>query len=110
MGKENKSYRLLVVEDNLGDFILLEEYFKQSQLPIEKIFHAEKMAEVPALIKENVFDIALLDLTLPDSAGVDSVITLDRLLPDTPIVLFSGLATVQIAIECISLGAQDYMI
>ncbi len=110
MAKEIKPYCLLVVEDNPGDYVILEQFFKKSQLPIEKIFHAEKMAAVPAFIKENDFDIVLLDLTLPDSTGVDSVKTLNQLLPKTPIVVFSGLSTIEIAIESISLGVQDYLV
>ncbi len=106
----NQKYNVLIIEDNPGDFILLEQYLKRSQLFIEKIVHADRMAEVPVLIKNNKFDIALLDLTLPDSQGVDSVISLDRLMPQTPIVVFSGLSTIEIATEAISLGAQDYLI
>ena len=67
------------------------------------------MAAATALVKDNSFDIAMLDLTLPDSTGIDSVITLNRLLPKTPIVVFSGLSTTEIAIKSISLGAQDYL-
>src|SRR5665213_731062 len=110
MNKEIKPYRLLVVEDNPGDYVLLEQYFQLSKLPIETIIHAKDMAAVPALAKDNVFDIVMLDLTLPDSSGVDSVLTLNQLLPKTPIVVFSGLSTIEIAIESISLGAQDYLI
>ncbi len=110
MNNEIKPFRLLVVEDNPGDYVLLEQYFKRSQLPIEKIFHAGNMAVASTLVKDNFFDIALLDLTLPDSTGIESVITLCRLLPKTPIVVFSGLSTIEIAIESISLGAQDYLV
>jgi two-component system, NarL family, sensor histidine kinase UhpB len=110
MSKEINSYRLLVIEDNRGDYVLLQQYLQLSKLPIEKIFHAESMGAVPALAVDTVFDIALLDLTLPDSTGVDSVITLTGLLPKTPIVVLSGLSTIKIAIESISLGAQDYLV
>jgi two-component system, NarL family, sensor histidine kinase UhpB len=109
MSPEIKPYCFLVVEDNPGDYILLKEYLKLSQLPIDKIVHADSLKFVPFLIKENVFDIVLLDLTLPDSNGVDSVITLGRLLPQTPIIVLSGLSTIEIAVESISLGAQDYL-
>jgi signal transduction histidine kinase len=110
MINENKPYRVLVVEDNPGDYFLLEQYFQLSKLPVEKIYHTKNMAETIALVKDNTFDIALLDLTLPDSTGVDSVITMDRLLPKTPIVVFSGLSTIEVAVESISLGAQDYLV
>src|SRR5665647_2686718 len=109
MTQETNSYCILVVEDNPGDYFLLEEYLQLSKLPIEKIFHAANMAAATALVKDNSFDIAMLDLTLPDSTGIDSVITLNQLLPKTPIVVFSGLSTIEIAMESISLGAQDYL-
>ncbi len=110
MSTENKPYHLLVVEDNPGDYVLLEQNLRMSQLPVEKIFHAKNMNAVFALMKDNFFDLVLLDLSLPDSMGVDSVITLNRLLPKTPIIVFSGFSDEEIAIESISLGAQDYLI
>ena len=109
MTKETNSYRILVIEDNPGDYFLLEQNLQLSKLRVEKTFHAENMATATALVKDNSFDIAMLDLTLPDSTGVDSVITLNRLLPKTPIIVLSGLSTIEIATKSISLGAQDYL-
>lgn len=108
--KRFKPLSLLVVEDNPGDYLLLEKFLKVSQLPLNKISHADNMAAVSVLAKNNGFDVALLDLSLPDSSGIDSVITLDRLLPEIPIVVFSGLTDISIAVESISLGAQDYLV
>ena len=105
-----KSYRMLVIEDNPGDYFLLREHLRMSDLPLEEIFHAESMTVASGMLKDGTFDIALLDLTLSDSNGVDSVITLDRLLPQTPIVVLSGLSTLEVARESISLGAQDYLV
>jgi len=105
-----KPLNLLVVEDNPGDYALLNEYLQMSELSAGRTVHADSIAAAAELIQKNDFDIALLDLSLPDSSGIDSVITLDRLLPQTPIVVFSGLADVGIAMEAISLGAQDYLV
>jgi two-component system sensor histidine kinase UhpB len=107
---ETKLYRLLVIEDNPGDYVLLKQHLKRSHLDIEEIIYSENMAAVPAVLKGNRFDIVLLDLTLPDSTGVDSVIALDRLLPHTPIIVLSGLSTLETAIQSIALGAQDYLV
>ena len=101
---------VLVVEDNEGDYELLTEYLKQSRLPIQQALRAQNMAEATALVSSNHFDLVLLDLSLPDSTGIDSVITMDRLLPKTPIIVLSGLSAIEIAIESISLGAQDYLV
>lgn len=110
MNKEVKPYRLLVVEDNPGDFVLLKSYLKRTDLVIEKIEHGVNMSAVAEIIKNNVFDIAFLDLTLPDSTGVDSVVALNLFLPQTPIIVLSGLSTIEIATEAIAQGAQDYLI
>ena len=106
----NTPINLLIVEDNAGDYLLLKEYLQQMRLPVNKITHAVNMQVIPTLVKNNVFDIVLLDLSLPDSTGIDSVITMDRLLPQTPIIVLSGLSAVEIAVETISLGAQDYLV
>jgi len=106
----NTPIDLLIVEDNPGDYLLLKEYLQQMWLPIKEITHAVNMQVVPSLIKNNLFDIVLLDLSLPDSSGIDSVITMDRLLPKTPIIVLSGLSAIDIAVETISLGAQDYLV
>jgi two-component system, NarL family, sensor histidine kinase UhpB len=110
MSKHKESYNLLVVEDNKGDFILLRELLKRSALPVGVLQHSFSLSEVPTLLKEFNFDIAILDLSLPDSSGLDSVTTLSRLLPHTPIVVLSGLSTVEIAVEAIAMGVQDYLI
>jgi two-component system, NarL family, sensor histidine kinase UhpB len=105
-----KKMKLLVVEDNPGDYALLKEYLRMSRLPPGETLHADSISAAASLIRKNNFDIALLDLSLPDSSGIDSVILLDRLLPQTPIVVFSGQADVGVAMEAISLGAQDYLV
>jgi two-component system sensor histidine kinase UhpB len=110
LNQQINPYRILVVEDNPGDYVLLEEYLRLSKLPVEKIFHAVNMAAATVLVKDNSFDIALLDLTLPDSMGVASVIKLTEILPNTPIIVFSGLSTIEIAVESITMGAQDYLV
>ncbi|MEO8852602.1 MAG: response regulator [Ginsengibacter sp.] len=101
---------LLIIEDNPGDYILLKEQLRQMQLPVKEVVHAMNMEMVPLIIKDNIFDIVLLDLSLPDSNGIDSVITIDRLLPKTPIIVLSGFSSLELATETISLGAQDYLV
>lgn len=110
MNREINPLRFLVIEDNPWDSILLKHALEISQLPISTISYAETMAEARILVNENRYDIALLDLTLPDSSGLDSVNSLNKLIPETPIIVLSGLATIEIALESILLGAQDYLI
>jgi two-component system sensor histidine kinase UhpB len=110
MQKIDMPLNLLVIEDNPGDYFLLKEYIKLTGLPVNEMFHAVNMEMVPALLKDHNIDMVLLDLSLPDSSGIESVITIDRILPNQPIVVLSGVSAIDIAIESISLGAQDYLV
>lgn len=104
----SKLLNLLVVEDNEGDFVLFEAYLQQTQLKVKSLHHAKAMSEVNA--SEMDIDIAFLDLSLPDSGGIESFIILKKHLPDVPIVVLSGVSDETIALQCIALGAQDYLL
>ncbi|MGN6246782.1 MAG: PAS domain-containing protein [Ginsengibacter sp.] len=106
----NNPICVLIVEDNAGDYMILKEFLQQMKLPVKKMIHAVNMESVSPLIANTNFDVVLLDLSLPDSMGIDSVIMMDRLLPKTAIVCLSGSAAEELAIESISLGAQDYLV
>jgi signal transduction histidine kinase len=107
---ETTSYRFLIVEDNPGDYFLVKKLLELSGLSIETIAHAANMSQARTLINQQEFDIALLDLSLPDSSGTDSVMTIDELLPETPTVVLSGSGTIEKAMEAIAVGAQDYLV
>lgn len=56
------------------------------------------------------FDLVLLDLSLPDSHGVDSVIGVVRVAPDTPVIVLSGREDLDVAVVAIRAGASDYLV
>lgn len=109
MAYTNQPVRLLVVEDNPGDFALFEAYLEGSRLPVAGLLYAASLAEV-ATLPALAVDLAFLDLSLPDSRGEESFLRLQQLLPGTPIVVLSGLADEALALRCIALGAQDYLL
>ena len=100
---------ILIIEDNAGDYLILKEHLK-IKLPVKKIVHSVNMESVPLLIENTNFDLVFLDLSLPDSAGVDSVIKVGQLLPKTSIICLSGYPGEDTAIKSISVGAQDYLV
>lgn len=109
--KNQYPLNFLIIEDNPGDQVLLERSLQKTGLPINQIFKAEKMQQVSQKIKGHTkIDLAFLDLSLPDSSGIESFIELNKLLSQTPIIILSGLADAEIAVQAISLGAQDYLI
>ena len=109
MRKENKPLHLLIVEDNAGDYLLLKKYLQRTGIAIESFHQAAYLLDVEAVLKEHDIDLVFLDLTLPDSTGIDSFINLNRQLPHIPIIVLSGMADMEVALETISLGAQDYL-
>ena len=104
----DKPLNFLVVEDNLGDFTLLKTYIGQTRIKLKEIYHVERLTDISAM-PLSAIDLAFLDLSLPDSNGIESFKYFNRALPKIPIIVLSGMADENVAIECIVLGAQDYL-
>ena len=102
--------QILVIEDNPGDFLLLKEFLKLTGLRFETVINAGSMEQAFILLKEHTHDLIFLDLSLPDSEGIQSFISLQQKAAHIPIIVLSGLTDVDVALESISLGAQDYLV
>jgi len=101
--------RILVVEDNLQDFIIFKEVLGQIRDFFIQIVHAESMEMAVEKLAEGTFDIIFLDLFLPDSFGKETFQSL-RPLTVAPIVILSGLSDKNIALDIVKQGAQDYIV
>lgn len=101
---------ILVVEDNQSDYFLFSEYLRLSKLPTGDVYHAESLQEALQQLHLHQPDLIFLDLTLPDSVGIDSFIRLNEQAPHISIVVLSGLSDQQVALNTIALGAQDYLV
>ena len=109
MSNVAKDLKLLLVEDNIGDFILVKEYLKMV-LPDSKLVHAKTLMAALVAMGKNNFDIILLDLTLPDSNGVDSITEIISLAQGRPVIVLTGFSDKQFGIDSLKLGVQDYLI
>ena len=101
---------ILIIEDNPGDQILLEENLKRTNLSIAGITHAGTMAEAFNLLKQHPYSLIFLDLFLPDSVGMESFLQLIKQYCTIPVVISSGLNDTQVALKAISFGAQDFLL
>lgn len=110
MTGSNKGLRILIVEDDTGDQELLTELLVASVITIQLLHTAETLAKAIDSLQKEEFDIIFLDLSLPDSSGIDTFKTIKEHTAKTPVIILSGLADMNIAVEAISLGAQDYHI
>ena len=110
-----KTIRVLLVEDNPGEAIVIESVLlkaaaKIPQLSRVAVSRAGLLSEGIERILDGVVDIVFLDLSLPDSEGLD---TLKRILeqdPGVPVVVLTGTEDRTFASQAMKLGAQDYLV
>ena len=101
---------ILLVEDNPGDVRLIRELFRDMQWRSCDILTAESFRQAHDRLKENTVDLALVDLSLPDSHGLDTFRKLAAGYPSLPQVLLTGLDDRDTAIQAVREGAQDYLL
>jgi DNA-binding response OmpR family regulator len=99
---------LLLIEDNPGDAALIQELAAEV-LPAELI-HVERLAAACACLAATAVDLILLDLSLPDSQGLDTFFAAQAQAPHIPIVVLTGLADEKTALDALKAGAQDYLV
>jgi PAS domain S-box-containing protein len=110
MDLSKNSISILIIEDNAGDQLLLEESLKSTQLLISNITAVSTLTEAFNILSRQSFSLIFLDLFLPDSSGLESFTELLKLCSKIPIIISSGLSDTQVALNAISLGAQDFLI
>jgi two-component system sensor histidine kinase UhpB len=110
MSGDHSPLHILVVEDNPGDLFLLQEFLRSSDLEIAQIYPAGHLAEARQILNQERIDLVFLDLSLPDSFGLESYIGLQSYAARVPIILLTGLTDTKIAPQALVMGAQDYLI
>lgn len=101
--------RVLLVEDNVGDARLLEFHLGSVDDPIFLIDHVDRLSVAVQRLQERSYDVVLLDLSLPDSRGTETVVRLYDVAPQIPIVVLTGLNDEATALQAVQEGAQDYL-
>lgn len=105
--KQNIS--VLIVEDNLDDYSLLKEVLESSEEVAAVIFHEERLESALSAAKNKAIDVAVIDLSLPDSFGLDTFISFHDKNPLIPTIIMTGTKDYEIAFIAVKKGAQDYL-
>lgn len=98
--------RVLLVEDNEDDALLIRETLSET-IEIER---AERLSTALEQLATGRFDAVLLDLSLPDARGLDTIGRVHSQAPGVPIVVLTGLNDEEAAVKAVERGAQDYLI
>lgn len=111
MNKDRTSYKILVIEDNIGDYILVEEYLHE-YIMMPKIIRANSFQDARALLiaRDHNFNAILLDLTLPDREGQSLIQEINQLVEEIPIIVLTGYTDMSFAVNSLALGVADYIL
>ncbi|WP_228041398.1 hybrid sensor histidine kinase/response regulator [Planktothrix mougeotii] len=104
------SVKILLIEDNLAEARFLQELLKDSLCQPFSVVHVKRLGEALKELENTIFDVVLLDLTLPDSQGLESLARLIEKIPSLPIVVLTNTNDDELAIRAVRQGAQDYLI
>jgi DNA-binding response OmpR family regulator len=104
-----ETFKVLLVEDNNTDAMLVREYLKKAQPEKFQLSRAKQISEAEEKLRTDLFDVILLDLSLPDCSGVESFERVAKLAGATPIVVLTGLDDNATEKHLIAQGAHDYL-
>ncbi|MBW4555603.1 MAG: response regulator [Trichormus sp. ATA11-4-KO1] len=105
-----KLIKVLLVEDNPGDVFLLQELLKEVTTAKVELQPVEQLLEALECLANDSFDVILLDLSLPDSQGLETFIKVARQAKATPIIVLTGIDDETLALRAMQEGAQDYLV
>jgi adenylate cyclase len=104
-----KNFSILIVDDSIANCKVLEHYLLKSGY--EKIFIVHDAMEAKKRLSENKFDLALLDINMPVVSGIalleSLTVSISKL--ELMVVMVTGEDTIENAIKCIKLGAEDFL-
>jgi signal transduction histidine kinase/DNA-binding NarL/FixJ family response regulator len=107
----SETVRILLVEDNPGDARLIREHIAEARTSRFELVHKDRLADALLLLAQRpAVDVVLLDLSLPDGHGPETVSRAHAVAPDVPIVVLTGLDDDEAARRAMQAGAQDYLV
>jgi two-component system cell cycle response regulator len=109
-----EAIRILLIEDNPRHAQLLQEALGEvvpavSGLQPYELTHVPGLAEGLEQLTEREFDVVLLDLSLPEAAGLDGLVRIRERHEDVPVIALTARGEDELAIQSLQAGAQDFL-
>lgn len=105
-----KPIAVLLIEDNPGDARLIREQLREATEDTFDLSLANNLQDGLTALQTNNFSMILLDLSLPDSFGLDTLQKVRSVIQDVPIVVLTGFDDQTLGIQAVQMGAQDYLL
>jgi len=107
---QSDARRLLLVEDNEGDAKIVLYTLQEAQSARFNVTWVSTLADAFGEWGKQDFDVVLLDLSLPDSSGLQTLTAMRELAPNVPIVVATGSDDINLGIQTLRLGAQEFLL
>lgn len=104
-------YHIVIVEDNIGDYLLIADYLEEKITHL-RLTHTRSFKETADLFANNIsyVDVILLDLSLPDKTGEALITEALQLAPNCPVIVLTGYSDLSFGVKSLSLGISDYLL
>jgi signal transduction histidine kinase/HPt (histidine-containing phosphotransfer) domain-containing protein len=100
---------ILLVEDDHADALIFRRILSRSKRSPFRLEHVDTVAQALDRIERGNLELVVLDLSLPDSQGIPTYERVRELAPQLPIVVLTGQSEVDVALDLIHRGAQDFL-
>ncbi len=107
---KKSSLNVLFIEDNTGYANIMKRRLLDETNPSFHVEHVDKLQPALDRLGTGSTDVILLDLTLPDSKGLDTLIRVHTQAPEIPVVVSTGLDDETTGIQAVRQGAEDYLV
>ncbi len=107
---KNKIIKILYIEDEIDHAILIGELIKEATNVNYKMTHVQQLDEALVELDNERYDIVMLDLSLPDKQGVESITTVNERAPDIPVVVMTSMDDESMAIKALQKGAEEFLV
>lgn len=102
--------RLLLIEDSSADALLLQAALEEVSALTFDLTHVTRLDRGLTLLDGRNFDLVLLDLGLPDCTGIETFQRLHWAHAEVPVVVLTALDSLNVSVEALQAGAQDYLV
>jgi sigma-B regulation protein RsbU (phosphoserine phosphatase) len=107
---EIKTIKILLIEDNPDDVLFLRMALQKVTSTHFQLESADSLAAGLTRLEAGNIDVILLDLTLPDSTGLDTFHAVKARANGRPIIVLSGVDDETVAVSAVHAGAEDYLV
>ena len=105
-----ETIKVLLIEDEPGDAGLVQIKLHKAEVVVFQLTWVETLTDAKIQLTKHPFDVLLLDLSLPDSSGLDTLKKAQIIATEIPIIILTGQKNTDFALKALKIGAADYLV